>query len=287
MIKRAFDIMQKNLMKVDVLNATRKVQDIFHEKGIECFIVYEGDKLTGVVTKNELIAAHPNRIVADVMSHKYTCVDCKTWMWEIKEKFDSNEDISVILVEKEHEVIGYITRTTMNVELGKHIDLLTDLYKSDYMFYSAYKLIKCGKYATIIFIDLNNFGYINKKYGHIVGDEILRSMAYILKSNLEPKFYLCRYAGDEFTIVTENSIDYSKLFAEKIIKSINSYTFLNNIQVSASIGITRCIMRNNKLKSIIAYINKIVNAASLASTKAKKAVNNLIVVGDVKMNEGE
>ncbi|WP_242954399.1 diguanylate cyclase [Clostridium oryzae] len=272
-------------MKVNVLDGTRKIQDVFHEEGIECFTVYEEDRLTGVITKNELIGAHPNRIVADIMSNKYICADHDIPVWKIEEIFNLNEDVDVILIEKEHEVVGYITRTILNIELGKHIDLLTGLYKSDYMFYNTYNFIKHRKHATIIFIDLNNFGYINKKYGHIAGDTILKSVADILKNNLKQNSYLCRYAGDEFAIVASYCIEDSKILAENIIKAIKSYPFLNDIPVSVSIGITGCKIQNNKLRSISTLINKLVNVASLASTRAKKDISNLVIVEDVEIDE--
>lgn len=284
MIKKVSDIIEKNLMKVDVLNGVRRIQDIFQEEGIECFVAYEGKKLVGIITKNELIGAHPNRIIADVMSDKYICVDYGMYIWESKEIFDLKRDINVMLVRKEDRVIGYITRTILNIELGKHIDSLTGLYKSDYMFYNAYNIIKRGKHVTIIFIDLNNFGCIDKKYGHINGDAILKNVSDILKNNVEPNYYLCRYAGDEFAIVTPHCIDDSRLLAEKIIKSIKSYPFLNNIPVSASIGITGYTI-HNKIRNISALINTLVNIASLASTKAKQDVNNSIIIEGVDVDE--
>jgi len=53
MIKKVFDIIEKKLMKIDVLNGTKKIQDIFHEESIECFTVYDEDIIVGIITKNE------------------------------------------------------------------------------------------------------------------------------------------------------------------------------------------------------------------------------------------
>ncbi len=281
MINKVLDIVDKNFIKVDILNGVRRSQDIFYERETECFIAYDSERLVGVVTKKELVGAHPNRIIADVMSNKYICIDSCSHVWNIREIFDLNRDINIILVEDENDVIGYITRVTLNTELGKHIDLLTGLYKSDYMLYNAYNFIKSGKDVALIFIDLDNFGYIDKKYGHTNGDAILKDVANILKDTLEPDSYLCRYGGDEFAIVTPYSIDETRVLAEKIVNSINSHSFLNDIHVSASIGITGCSVHNNKMENTSALINKLVNIASLASTKAKQSVNNSIIIGDV------
>lgn len=284
MIKKALNIVDRNFMKVDILNGVGRFQNMFYEKNIECFVAYENEEVVGVVTKRELVGAHPNRIIADVMSDKYTCVDCCSYIWKIREIFDLNRDIDIVLVSDINDIKGYITRTILNIELGKHIDLLTGLYKSDYMFYNAYKLIKAGKHVSIIFIDLNNFGYIDKKYGHINGDAILKNVAAILKDNLDPDSYLCRYAGDEFAIVTPYSVDHSRLIAEKVVKSINSFHFLDNISVSASVGITGCKIHNNKIENISGLINRLVNIASLASTKAKQSINSSIIIGDVDID---
>lgn len=284
MIKKVSDIIEKNLMKVDVLNGVRRIQNIFHEEGIECFVAYDDIKLTGIITKKELVSAHPNRIIADIMSDKYICVDCCMYIWEIREIFDFKKDINVILVENEDRIIGYISRTILNIELGKHIDLLTGLYKSDYIFYNAYNLIRSGKHTTIIFIDLDNFGYIDKKYGHINGDAILIKVADLLNQNVGLNSYLCRYAGDEFAIVTPNSIDDSRILAEKIINSINSFPFTNDIPVSASIGITGLETHNKKIENISGLISKLVNIASLSSTKAKQSINNSIVIEDMDLD---
>jgi len=284
MIKKVSDILEKNLMKVDVLNGVRRILNVFHEEGIEYFVAYDNNSLAGVITKKELIGAHPNRIIADIMSGKYKCVDCCTYIWEIREIFDLNRDINIILVEDGNGIIGYITRTILNIELGKHIDLLTGLYKSDYMFYNAYNLIRSGKNISIMFIDMDNFGYIDKKYGHLTGDTILKIVADILEENVGSDSYLCRYAGDEFAIVNSYCIGDSRILAEKIINSINSYPFPNDIQVSASIGITGFGAHNKKIESISGLINKLVNIASLSSTRAKESVNNSIIIGDVDID---
>ncbi|WP_291570463.1 GGDEF domain-containing protein [Clostridium sp. UBA4548] len=281
MIKKVFDIIEKKLMKIDVLNGTKKIQDIFHQESIECFTVYDEYIMVGVITKDELVGAHPNRIAEDVMSHKYIVVNYDMCIWEVKQIFDYNKKVSIVLVEKEGQVIGYVTRSILDIELGKHLDSLTGLYKKEYMFYHAFNFIRQGKNATIIFLDLNNFGCIDKKYGHIVGDMILKGVADILKNCLEDDSYLCRYAGDEFAIVSSNSSNDCKLLAENIVKTIEEYPFFNNIPVSAAVGITGGRMKFKEVEEIFVFLNDLVNVASLASTKAKKDITTPVVIKNI------
>ena len=118
-----------------------------------------------------------------------------------------------------------------------------------------------------------------------MGDIVLKDVADILKNILESNHYLYRYGGDEFVIVTPYGTAVSRLLAEKIIRLIKSHLFLNDISISASIGITGCRIQNNKIENISALISKLVNIASLASTKAKKDRNHLVIVEDLNIDE--
>lgn len=284
MIQKVTDIMDKNFMKVSILDGVRHIQDIFYKNSIEYFAVYEFEKLVGIVTKKELVRAHPNRIIADAMSENFKSINYDTPIWMVKEILDFNDNIDVIFVEDKEVITGFVTRAVLNIELNKHIDLLTGLYKSEYIFYNAYNLINNQKEASIIFIDLDNFGHIDKKYGHIFGDMVLKIVANVLKDNIPEDTYLCRYAGDEFAILAPYSAEKCRLFAEKLIDNVKSYEFPNKIPVSASIGITSCKIDNKKTDNILNLIKRLINIASLASTKAKESVDKSVVIGDFDAN---
>lgn len=285
MNEKAITIVQKNFMKVDILASVKKIQNIFCEDDIDCFIVYENKKLMGIVTRKELVTAHPNRILADVMCNKYICTNCYVHIWRIKEIFDLNKNINIILLEDQHDIVGYISRTSLNIEFNKHIDLLTGLYKNDYIFYNTYKFIENKQNASIIFLDLNNFGLIDKKYGHINGDIILKGIGKILKNNTPSDCYLCRYAGDEFAILTPYCINKNKFISQNILNIIDSYEFPNGISVSASIGIATLDLSNcSKLLNILDIIKELINTASLLSTKAKQSTNTSIITGNLDIN---
>ncbi len=60
-------------------------------------------------------------------------------------------------------------------------------------------------------LDINNFKNINDKYGHIVGDEILKATAENLKK-LYPECLIYRYGGDEFLVLkdAEEKVSYDR-----------------------------------------------------------------------------
>jgi diguanylate cyclase (GGDEF)-like protein len=218
------------------------------------------------------------------MSNKYTCVSSDEFIWKSKEIFDLNKDIDNIFVVENDVIIGYITRYIINLEVAKHIDILTGLYKSQYLFYNTYNMLTDAQKVTIIFIDLNNFGYIDKTYGHINGDIILKNIAFILSKNTPSDSYLCRYAGDEFAILVPYGIDECKALAEELLKKIKEFKYPNNISVSASIGIAVRKMQRCKDENIFHIISNIINTASLASSKAKKRNDNTFIIEDEEIN---
>lgn len=55
--------------------------------------------------------------------------------------------------------------------------------------------------ASILFIDLDNFKYINDTFSHACGDRALVEFASMMSDNLRDSDFIARYAGDEFIIL--------------------------------------------------------------------------------------
>ena len=62
---------------------------------------------------------------------------------------------------------------------------------------------KNGRNFTFIMFDLNNYKYINDKFGHLAGDEILKMISYAMRSQIGDYDILGRFGGDEFYLFTE------------------------------------------------------------------------------------
>lgn len=276
MMRKVSNIMVEDFNVVDFLNGARFIKELALKKDIDYFLVRENDEIVGIITKKQLIAAHPNRIAADVMLDNFICVNTDTSIWKVKEIFD-RDSIDIFLVKNDNDIEGIVTAELLKIELGKHIDLLTGLYKSDYIFYEAIELMKNNKEMSLIFIDINNFGYINKEYGHVYGDMILRDIAALLKKFIIQDMHVCRFGGDEFIILTPYCIEKCETIAIEILKTIKEYEFVNNIPVTISAGI---VGKTDKDIDVSCDISNLINMASLASTKAKKDKCGLFVVYD-------
>jgi diguanylate cyclase (GGDEF)-like protein/PAS domain S-box-containing protein len=94
----------------------------------------------------------------------------------------------------------------------------------------------------ILFLDIDRFKLVNDSLGHLVGDQLLVSIADRLKICLRPGDTIARLGGDEFAVLVENlkSIDDATHIAERIQKelSLPFHVADQDVFTSASIGIT-------------------------------------------------
>ncbi|MBM3505098.1 MAG: GGDEF domain-containing protein [Alphaproteobacteria bacterium] len=66
-----------------------------------------------------------------------------------------------------------------------------------------------GSFASVVYIDVNDFKEINDSFGHSAGDEALRYIASILIQNVRESDIVGRLGGDEFGIIldqTDNTV---------------------------------------------------------------------------------
>lgn len=111
----------------------------------------------------------------------------------------------------------------------------------------------------IIFMDLNDFKYINDTYGHIVGDMVLRYFADFLKREYTfNDVKVVRYAGDEFIVILDfddltlhiekTTHDIQTKLSHQKLKPKNSNQ--NGFSFSFSYGITKYQNGDNFQKTI-------------------------------------
>lgn len=71
---------------------------------------------------------------------------------------------------------------------------------------------------TLLFIDLDDFGKLNKKYGDDVGDEALRLLGKTIRKNIRKNDIAIRKGGDEFVIILMGSTP--EIASETVVKRL-------------------------------------------------------------------
>ncbi|MCB1180148.1 MAG: EAL domain-containing protein [Leptospiraceae bacterium] len=176
------------------------------------------------------------------------------------------------IYKRSNEFIGVLRKTTditqnrkieLEFEYMAFHDSLTGLPNRRFLYkelenYLNSDLIK--KRFSIYLLDLDRFKAINDTLGHVVGDELIRSVAgriINLISKNDYKAFVSRLGGDEFVIVIFDLVDEKLLegFASQIINSFkNPFNLVNHeLFITTSIGVYNFISegKNEDLDSII------------------------------------
>lgn len=101
---------------------------------------------------------------------------------------------------------------------------------------------KKQKFALLM-IDIDSFKRLNDRYGHHVGDQMLRDVASLLMKEMREVDTVARYGGDEFVIILpETSGPGARFVAQRLCKGVEQAWFFagspNQVeQLSLSIGI--------------------------------------------------
>ncbi|MDD5644248.1 MAG: sensor domain-containing diguanylate cyclase [bacterium] len=126
-------------------------------------------------------------------------------------------------------------------------DGLTGLFTAGYFRQKIAEYVKqdAGKPLSLIMMDIDDFKQFNDKYGHVVGDIVLRKTAGEIQAIIGQKGIAARYGGEEFACILPGISDRTAFdFAGKICASISSSEETireNKIRVTISAGVASMV----------------------------------------------
>jgi diguanylate cyclase (GGDEF)-like protein len=145
------------------------------------------------------------------------------------------------------------------------------------------KAVKNGNFGAIFFIDLDRFKLINDSLGHIVGDQVLRTIGQRFLTCTRNGDTLARVGGDEFVLLALNlshdrnvAADKAKHIAENLSKLIAKPIEIegNTLTMSISTGITLFPLIDHKAMTTAQQSTALVRSADLAMYRVKHASRN-------------
>ena len=94
---------------------------------------------------------------------------------------------------------------------------------------------------ALLFLDLDRFKEVNDRFGHDVGDDLLRQIAERLRNALRQPDRVYRLGGDEFTLIlTESDAEGAQKLAERLRQALHEPIRIGSLNidfVTPSIGI--------------------------------------------------
>lgn len=241
--------------------------------------VSEGGLLKGLITATAVARAECDDRVRQHMVEPENVVQAGTAIREVAHVFLESQ-LEYAAVVSEGRSLGIVTARMLLGELSRSYDPLTELSWSDLLREWGVQNLKSHREVTILFIDLDDFGQYNKRYGHIVGDKVLKAVSAMIQGEIDPdRDLLVRYGGDEFAIGSLRHREEAEEFAERLERmQAELIVPESETPVRFSIGVfggKRTKERENSHYS--ATLDNLINHASkaaLAQKKAKKAAED-------------
>jgi len=123
------------------------------------------------------------------------------------------------------------------------VDSLTNLANRHYFEHDLDFLIAISNRnkskMSMLIIDLDRFKLVNDTFGHLVGDDVLKRTAQILKESVRASDRVFRWGGEEFIIITPDTDNkQAAIVAEKICQNFRDAKFdvIGNITVSVGVA---------------------------------------------------
>lgn len=219
----------------------QNIKEVFTERLRDLFLStiresIEKDSL--VVVEYKFSASDFKQIVGDA-------TDVSEWfegrVYPIKDKMGCT--VAVVWL-----ALNITGKKLLEIELKKmaETDPLTGVFNRRY-FYQFFEQEfasskRYGKPLSFLLLDIDNFKHVNDAFGHHVGDQVLKELAFICLPALRDVDLLARFGGEEFVILLPNTpSDGAVVIAERLREAIYKNR-LNvkegEISVSVSIGVS-------------------------------------------------
>ena len=147
-----------------------------------------------------------------------------------------------------HAVVSDITRQKLEerrlVELARVDPLTGAINRAGFELRLAEVMERCrttGALMALMYLDIDRFKQINDRFGHHVGDVLLRAFAGRLSQTLRSSDTVARLGGDEFTVIMEGlpKPEVAATVAAKIVQAVNMPFVIEQqtLSVTTSIGL--------------------------------------------------
>ena len=214
------------------------------------YLTYINETDSSIATKGAIASYIGLIIVMGICSYiKYPILNVS----EVSQRIISILNISITFlvsirfmsefVKKAYNDTGVLETKNVDLELSANIDALTGLFNrrnvENYINRVLFMARGQGKDFSMLMCDLDDFKKINDTYGHDCGDQVLKNVSSIIKSELRPEDVVFRWGGEEILIIVNAKGHIAKDVAERCRKAIENYSFNyegNDIKVTITIG---------------------------------------------------
>lgn len=201
---------------------------------------YAADEVIGATPRLFSSGKHPDAFYRQMWE---TILSGQTWRGEVQNRRKGGslytEDMTITPVRDDGGSISHfiaikqdITERMIQEQQIRHLamhDPLTNLPNRRVLQETLERVVDRagrGHHGALLLMDLDDFKLVNDTLGHLAGDQLLVTLAEVLKRSLRPGDMLARLGGDEFAALVEDvSLDEAQAIAERLRVAADAHRF--------------------------------------------------------------
>jgi diguanylate cyclase (GGDEF)-like protein/PAS domain S-box-containing protein len=122
------------------------------------------------------------------------------------------------------------------------------------------RLRRNGVGFSLAMFDIDRFKQVNDRYGHPVGDEVLRRVANVLAAAARATDLVARWGGEEFIAIIASDLEGARAFCDRARQAVAEQRWPEVDQVTMSAGVTDCGL-DESAEDIVARADRLLYAA--------------------------
>lgn len=164
----------------------------------------------------------------------------------LQEAADAQKDYAMLLERRVRERTQELKRTKQDLEHISELDALTKLKNRRYLIerlqHEQHACVHGGDSFALIMVDIDHFKQVNDSFGHLAGDECIRSVGQLMQEQLRPETdIVCRYGGEEFVLILPNTREPEAMQVAERLRGYVAQTPIlcdgQRIMVTVSVGV--------------------------------------------------
>ena len=172
-------------------------------------------------------------------------------------------------------VLWTLHKTMQRLEQASRFDSLTESANStslyEYLDKELERLRRYGHPLTFAYLDLDGFKEVNDRFGHLVGDRVLRVVAECVKSRLRKTDILARLGGDEFSILyPETDEESARVAVDEMVRRLGEEMRTGGWPVTFSVGVVTCHEAPTTSEELVKMADDLMYSVKLGTKNAVK-----------------
>jgi len=243
-----------------------EIASLFLKTDNDSVVIIKDKKPIYIITNSDLINYFlngDNKLTIQEIIQKYPKKLITIYKDEdVYEAYKKMRDIGIehlIVVDDEGNLLGEVFQHDLVIKFVEFAlkDELTGLNNSRFLDTVVQRYNGVSIRIGVIFLDIDDFKHFNDKYGHKIGDEVIKFVGESIKNSIREVDFAFRYGGDEFVImIFSQSREIVLKIGKRIFDRITSKPFKSYGYISVSVGIALYPDDDKNLEKVIELADK-------------------------------